>query len=385
MGEHLMIHLNGKIEPLSNSASGLSGLFPLTTNDSLPQAIRKKYALISETSKGEGFGAVLRKNTRIIGNAATFTLAEELHHLDDQDIVAIDNAGSKLRVLYRKASNQNSILLTERCNHYCLMCSQPPKKVDDSWLMKEVQELIRLLPDDTLELGFTGGEPTLYGSEFIELLRLCKSYLPRTAIHVLSNGRVFKDFSFAKEYASVEHPDLMIGIPIYSDDPVTHNFVVQAENAFSETIKGILNLKSLGQRVEIRVVLQKYSVDRLKEIANFIARNLLFVDHVALMGLEIMGFTRANLDELWVDQYEYKDKLSSAVSTLSSYGINVSVYNHQRCLVNADVMHAYRKSISDWKNEYLQECDSCLKKDECGGFFSSQVKYRISEYIKSFN
>jgi len=131
--------------------------------------------------------------------------------------------------------------------------------------------------------------------------------------------------------------------------------------------------------------LQRYSVERLEEIANFIARNLLFVDHVALMGLEIMGFTRANLDELWVDQYDYKDKLSAAVNLLSSYGVNVSVYNHQRCLVNDDVMHAYRKSISDWKNEYLIECNGCAKQTECGGFFASQIKYRISKNIQKFN
>jgi His-Xaa-Ser system radical SAM maturase HxsC len=379
-----MIHLSGKIELLNAKATFESGLLKITTNENLPNPLRKKYALLSESSSGDGFQAVLRKKATIAANTAAFRLSEEIHHLSDDDVVALEADRMRLRVLYRRQSNQNSILLTERCNHYCLMCSQPPKKVDDSWLMQEVQELVRLLPNDTLELGFTGGEPTLYGSEFIELLRLCKSYLPRTAIHVLSNGRAFKDFSFTKEYASIDHPDLMIGIPIYSDDPVTHNFVVQAENAFNETIKGILNLKSLGQRVEIRVVLQKHSVDRLEEIANFIARNLLFVDHVALMGLEIMGFTRANLDELWIDQYEYKDKLSSAVSILSSYGINVSVYNHQRCLVNDDVMHAYKKSISDWKNEYLEDCEDCRKKEECGGFFSSQIKYKVSNYIRKF-
>jgi His-Xaa-Ser system radical SAM maturase HxsC len=379
-----MIHLSGKIELLTANATFESGLLKITTNENLPIPLRKKYALLSESSSGDGFQAVLRKNATIAANTAAFRLSEEIHHLSDDDVVALEADRTRLRVLYRRQSNQNSILLTERCNHYCLMCSQPPKTADDSYLMKEVKELIRLIPDDTIELGFTGGEPTLYGDEFIELIRICKSYLPRTAIHVLSNGRNFKDFEFAKRYAEVEHPDIMIGIPIYSDDPVTHDFIVQSENAFNETIKGILNLKSLGQRVEIRIVLQRYSVERLEEIANFIARNLLFVDHVALMGLEIMGFTRANLDELWVDQYDYKDKLSAAVNLLSSYGINVSVYNHQRCLVNDDVMHAYRKSISDWKNEYLSECNSCIKKFECGGFFSSQIKYRTSRYIASF-
>lgn len=384
MGEPLMINLYGKYEKLS-VANDHSGLLRLTTNESLPFPLRKQYGLISDTSNGDGFKIVLRKNVTIPALTATVKLSEEIHHLDNGDIISLGTDNSQIRVLFRKKSNQNSILLTERCNHYCLMCSQPPKTKDDSWIMDEVKELVRLIPEDTLELGFTGGEPTLYGDEFIDLLNLCKSYLPRTAIHVLSNGRSFKDFSYAKKYASLNHPDLMIGIPIYSDDPVTHNFIVQSDNAFSETIKGILNLKALGQRVEIRVVLQRYSVERLEAISNFIARNLLFVDHVALMGLEIMGFTRSNLDELWVDQYDYKDKLSNAVNLLTSYGINVSVYNHQRCLVNDDVMHAYRKSISDWKNEYLEGCNGCAKMDECGGFFSSQVKYRVSDHIKLFS
>ena len=379
-----MINLNGKFENLSDS-TGCSGLLRLTTNESLPFPLRKQYGLVSDTSNGDGFKIVIRKNAIIPSSTETVKLSEEIHHLDNGDIISIGAENNQIRVLFRKKSNQNSILLTERCNHYCLMCSQPPKTKDDSWIMEEVKELVRLIPEDTLELGFTGGEPTLYGDEFIDLLSLCKSYLPRTAIHVLSNGRSFKDFSYAKKYASLDHPDLMIGIPIYSDDPVTHNFIVQSDNAFSETIKGILNLKALDQRVEIRVVLQRYSVERLEAIANFIARNLLFVDHVALMGLEIMGFTRSNLDELWVDQFDYKDKLSNAVNLLTSYGMNVSVYNHQRCLVNDDVMHSYRKSISDWKNEYLDKCKGCAKMDDCGGFFTSQIKYRTSDHISPYS
>jgi len=379
-----MISLSGKAVPLCPGALSHSGMLRLTRNSDLPRPLRKKYGLLSEDAAGDGFGAVFRKSPSTgLGNSG-FRLSAELYHLDDGDVVYVDGATSRLRVLYRRASNQNSILLTERCNHLCLMCSQPPKSADDSWLMSEAKELVRLIPDDTRELGFTGGEPTLYGDEFLELLSLCKSYLPRTAIHVLSNGRAFKDFEFARKYSRVKHPDLMIGIPIYSDDPVTHNFVVQSDGAFSETIKGILNLKALGQRVEIRVVLQRYSVERLEKIASFIARNLLFVDHVALMGLEIMGFTRANLEELWIDPYDYKDQLSAAVSVLRAYGINVSVYNHQRCVVNEDIMSAYRKSISDWKNEFLESCKGCLKKDECGGFFFSQIRYRTSDHIKAF-
>ena len=51
-------------------------------------------------------------------------------------------------------SRQNSILLTERCDHYCLMCSQPPKTPgNDDWLLEDARELIRMLPPSTQEIG----------------------------------------------------------------------------------------------------------------------------------------------------------------------------------------------------------------------------------------
>jgi len=176
----------------------------------------------------------------------------------------------------------------------------------------------------------------------------------------------------------------MIGIPLYSDNPDLHDYIVQSKGAFHETVQGILNLKRHGQKVEIRVVLHKQSISRLPQLCEFIARNLLFVDHVTLMGLEMTGFTRANLDVLWIDPSDYRDILSEAVGILAGYRMNVSVYNHQLCLVNEDVLPYYRKSISDWKNEYVPECTGCQRKEQCGGFFSSGVQHGYSRHISPF-
>ena len=134
------------------------------------------------------------------------------------------------------------------------MCSQPPKEVDDHWLLEEAIELVGLLPRSTESIGLTGGEPTLYGDDLLRLLERLKNRLPYTSVHLLSNGRAFADRAFAERYASLDHPDLMVGIPLYSDDPEQHDYVVQAAGAFDETVLGILNLKRCGQRVEIRVV-----------------------------------------------------------------------------------------------------------------------------------
>jgi len=174
----------------------------------------------------------------------------------------------------------------------------------------------------------------------------------------------------------------MVGIPVYSDDPSRHDYVVQARGAFDETIQGILNLKRLNQRVEIRVVIHKQTYEGLPNLAEFIARNLLFVDRVALMALEITGFTRANLESLWIDPYDYRDILSEAVKIFECYEIPVSIYNHPRCVVNQDVLPHYVRSISDWKNEFAAECAGCTKQCECGGFFSSGIQHRYSKHLQ---
>ena len=75
---------------------------------------------------------------------------------------------------------------------------------------------------------------------------------------------------------------------------------------------------------------------------------------------------------------------SESVKILADYSIPVSVYNHQLCLINEDTHPYYVHSISDWKKEYLDECAECSKKQECGGFFSSQVKYKFSNKIKAY-
>ena len=118
------------------------------------------------------------------------------------------------------------------------MCSQPPKPGDDSWIVDEILQMIPLIDTGTRELCFTGGEPTLLGDDLIRILQACRTWLPNTAVHILSNGRRFADAKFAKQYSDIQHPDMMVGIPVYSDLSTVHDYVVQAAGAFDDTIRG---------------------------------------------------------------------------------------------------------------------------------------------------
>jgi His-Xaa-Ser system radical SAM maturase HxsC len=379
-----MLQLSGHALEGSSAAFGL---FRLTTRSDLPTPLRSQRALLVRNDRTfpAGFAHYFTLNHESLPpEDINFTrLGEMFDYLSDDDIVHLSEEG-RIRTLFCANSNHNALLLTEQCNNFCLMCSQPPKKQDDRWIIGQIRQLIPLISRDTKSLGITGGEPTLRRNDFIDIIRLCKSWLPNTALHILSNGRTFVDTSFCSEYASIRHPDLMIGIPLYSDDPSRHDYVVQAKGAFDETIRGIINLKRFSQKVEIRVVIHKQTFGRLPLLAEFIGRNLLFVDQVALMGLEITGFTKANLDSLWIDPVEYKDKLSDAVNILRSYRIPTLVYNHQLCTINPDTEFCYVKSISDWKNEYAPECAGCLRRGDCGGFFAWNVKQGHRQTLKPF-
>jgi His-Xaa-Ser system radical SAM maturase HxsC len=304
-----------------------------------------------------------------------------LSYLSHGDIVRIDESQGHLRVVYRRNSPHNVLFFTERCNSRCLMCSQPPRRIDDAYLIDEILAAIPLMSPDTQELCITGGEPTLLGERLLEVIHAAKRHLPRTSLHMLSNGRLFRDAGLARQVAEVGHPDFMIGIPLYSDIASRHDFVVQTKGAFDETIRGIINLARSEQRIEIRFVIHQQTFSRLPHTARFITRNLPFVDQVALMGLEMMGFAKSNLEALWIDPIDYQSQLREAVVELKAARIPVMIYNHQLCLLDKNLWPVARRSISDWKNVYMPECAHCGVKDECGGFFSS-ASVRYSNHIR---
>ena len=299
----------------------------------------------------------------------------QLDYLDDGDVVAVDPNGF-VRTLYRRASKHNFILVTEQCNSLCLMCSQPPKDADDSDRLAEHLRLVDLIDPATEELGITGGEPTLFRDGFLQLIARCKARLPSTALHVLTNGRMFFYRRFAEKLGRIEHPDLVLGIPLYSDIDTQHDHIVQARGAFEETVIGLMNLDRYHVRVEIRVVLHALSIPRLPQLVAFITRNLPFACHVAMMGLEMFGLVHQHLAELWIDPMDYQRELIGACDILCDAGMNVSIYNHQLCVLDRELWPIARKSISDWKNVYLPECNGCSVIDQCGGFFQSGTKIR---------
>ena len=98
------------------------------------------------------------------------------------------------------------------------------------------------------------------------------------------------------------------------------------------------------------------------------------------MGMEPVALGAANWQCLWTDPMDYQPLLKAAVDELITHGMNVSIFNHQLCTLDKSLWPFAKNSISDWKAEYLEACQGCSMREDCGGFFTS-AKERHSRGI----
>lgn len=295
-------------------------------------------------------------------------------------IISVEQNGFT-HVIYRPESHNNTLFATGRCNNNCIMCPQPPTDSEELGWIESHLRFIDLLDTDLERLCITGGEPTLLGDGLIDILKKSTLSLPSTELYMLTNGRQFAEERYAQKIAAIPELKLLCAIPVYADVAPLHDYIVQAEGAFAETVKGLHNLARYQLPVEIRIVLHKQTIQRLLSLVEFIYRNFPFVNHVALMGLENMGYVKNNLDLLWIDPVDYQDELEAAVRYLHYRQMAVSIFNLQLCILNPTLHQFARQSISDFKNIFLEQCNSCASKDTCSGLFKSS-KTRHSRGIK---
>lgn len=338
---------------------------------------KSDYIIISDNIFHSGYAATLSSKSQSNTTGPLIHSVTEINILKDGDIVAIYPDGN-INVVFEIDSDHNSLFLTERCNANCIMCPQPPNnKTKDK--LEQALRILSLMDKGIKHIGITGGEPTLLGDNLFQIIEIAKRKFPKTSLTLLTNAINLSDFNNAENFAKINHPDLLIDVPLYSDTDTEHNRIIRA-NGFYKTIQGIYNLAKLRQKVGIRIVIHKLNYKRLPQIAEFIYRNFPFVVHIAFMQMEITGYAKANLENLWIDPYDYNPELETAINNLRNRDLTVSIYNSQLCILPENLREYARQSISTWKNIYLPLCEKCKIKSTCPGFFESSLKTH-SQYL----
>src|SRR4051812_14329109 len=108
-----------RIRSLANTAPATQRDFSLVRT---PEEALKASALGSEQI------IVIGSEVSCRGRFRRFiVIPSDFAYLSDGDIIGLNPQSGRFRTHYRRGSSHNSFLVTDRCNHYCLMCSQPPK------------------------------------------------------------------------------------------------------------------------------------------------------------------------------------------------------------------------------------------------------------------
>ena len=273
---------------------------------------------------------------------------------------------------FNLSSNDNSLFVTSQCNNCCIMCCQPPSRVNDiEILYKQNVHLIRTAPEGLQVIGITGGEPTLMGNRLFDLIGEIRSRFPHAEIHILSNGRAFCDSNFVHSLKKSAGDNLVVGIPLHSDYGPDHDIIAGSKNAFVQTVLGLYNLASEGINIELRIAINLLNYKRLLNMADFIFKNLSFVSWTAFMGMELIGNAVKNKTAIWVEPLDYISNLRTAVLSMDGWNMETLIFNLPLCLLPKDIWKFACRSISDWKTSYLPICNECSKRMECCGLFST--------------
>ncbi len=341
----------------------------ITKNDDL-FANKNDLIYVTDSDKfPKGYLAVITTSKNINNNSLSYVRnVESISELFNNDIVTIEPDG-RISIVYDINSRHNAIFITGRCNSNCIMCPQPPVKQEENKFDLNLK-YISLIDKSAKSISITGGEPTLIGVKLFEILHAIHNRIPKASINLLSNGIKFENYEYAKQFAQAIKQEIVVDIPLYSDIDSIHNSIVRT-NSFYKTIKGIYNLAKFNIKIGIRVVIHKMNYDRLPELSEFIYANFPFVYHIAFMQMEPIGYANDNLTDLWIDPLDYNNALEKAVLNLHYRDLHVSIYNTQLCVLPEKLRCFAVQSISDWKNIYIMECEDCILRAKCAGFFAS--------------
>lgn len=282
------------------------------------------------------------------------------------DVILLDQDRGMARRLIRASSLNNTLLVTEQCDQVCVMCSQPPKKHHVN-MFYEYEKAVALAPPNAV-IGVSGGEPTLHKGMLFSLIENTYQIRPDIHFHVLTNGQHFEesDFDFL---LSECNQNVLWGIPIYAAEANLHDELVGKQGAFIRLLQSLKIMVSSGCRLEMRTVVMRPNVHQLPRLARFIGKQLSSSEVWAIMQMERIGFGKMNWKQLFADTGAYFEEVAKAIRISATLGINPILYNFPICTVPMEFRSFAAQSISDWKQKYLRECDGCVARDSCGGFF----------------
>ena len=156
------------------------------------------------------------------------------------------------------------------CNNLCQFCVQGDKRYKfKSRTLKQIKKSL----DEAKKQGikgvvFTGGEPTIH-PYIIEAISYAKN-LGFESIQIQSNGRMLAYFDFCQKLIAAGANEFSPAL--HGSTPEIHDELTNSSGSWQQVVKGIKNLKELGQYILTNTVITSKNYKDLPDLADLFVK-----------------------------------------------------------------------------------------------------------------
>ncbi len=223
------------------------------------------------------------------------------------------------------------------CNNNCLSCPQAHNRHLGDLSTEKVKNNLALgFSHGVNELVLTGGEPTMR-NDLPEIVRHARK-IGYEHVQLQTNGRRLCYMSFARSLVSAGVTEFAPAI--HGHTPEIHDYITSSPGAFDQAVRGIRNLKELGQMVVMNSVITKPNFRHLPKIARLFTG--LKTDQFQFAFIHPIGNAWKNFDLLVPKKSDVMEYVHDAIDVAVSAGIPVMIEAYPFCF-----MKGYEKYCSE--------------------------------------
>lgn len=223
------------------------------------------------------------------------------------------------------------------CNCNCKFCVQAHNKVYANKDNSEIKQSIDNANRDGYDaIVFTGGEFTLR-KDCLELVKYARDKGIKD-IQIQSNGRMFSSLNFCKKIIAAGANEFSPALHGYKEE--IHDYLTSSPGAYRQTVKGIENLKSLGQYIIANSVIVKPNYRFAPELAELFCK--LKVDQFQFAFVHALGNAKINLKSMLPNM--------TLVVPYLKKGIDIAINNNVKVMVEGIpfcMMKGYERYVSE--------------------------------------
>ncbi len=211
--------------------------------------------------------------------------------------------------------NTVELEITKECNSYCKHClANAGKKRAYEFNLKELEPILSQLKNNNFKkIIVTGGEPLIRRGVF-EIISLIKQYDFNIILN--TNTLLFNEEKIKRvSRLGVE----LVRTSVYGSNSKTHDYITGVNGSFNTSMKRIDELKKYKLRLGVSVVVGKYNLNQIDEIAELLINKK--VDTINFVRIVPGGRAKSLENELCLNPLEHQEYLHKVLLLREKYGV----------------------------------------------------------------